>query len=125
MNQDQKLDKILELIQENQVSLQENQAVIQEIQVAIQENRLAIQENQLAIGETREIIDFLKDEMVTRDEFESKLTEFKNEILTHVDGLAVQQKTFEVELVALRVKSDRHEEYIQQLAKPLNIQLQI
>ena len=70
------------------------------------------------------IVQFLKDNMVSKEEFESRLTEAKSEILTHMDSFVVLHQKLDTELAALRGKYDRLSEQIQQVAKHLQINLQ-
>lgn len=63
--------------------------------------------------ETREIVDFLKNQMVNRDELRETLAAFKSEIISHVDGFLVLHQKLETELIAMRAKYDRLESYIQ------------
>lgn len=79
------------------------------------------------ISDILAIVQFLKNEMVTRHEFERTLDErlfvLKSEIMTHTDGFIGLHQKLDLELVALRAKYDRLESYIEQLAKHANITL--
>lgn len=70
------------------------------------------------------IVEFLKERMVTRDEFQQTLLETKTEIMTHVDGFVVLHQKLDTELVALRAKYDRLEGFVKQLARHANIPLE-
>ena len=84
-----------------------------------------------------EILVHLKDNMVTRDdldsklerylgrnEFDQKIDKLKSDLMTHMDGFIVLHQKLEIELVALRSKYDRLESYIEQLARHAQIVLQ-
>ncbi|HAL50018.1 MAG: hypothetical protein UU40_C0010G0013 [Candidatus Uhrbacteria bacterium GW2011_GWD2_41_121] len=92
-----------------------------------------------------EIVGFLKDNMVCREEMDQKfeqmdqkfeqmdrrfelrldqkLTEVKSEIMTHMDGFIGLHQKLDLELVALRAKYDRLESYVMKLAHHANIKL--
>src|SRR3990167_10799031 len=53
-----------------------------------------------------------------------KLNTVKSEIMTHVDGFVVLHQKLDTELVALRVKYDRLEGFVKQLARHANIPLE-
>lgn len=55
--------------------------------------------------------DHVKKHMVTKKEFEEKI----DGLYEHIDGLAGAQKTFDVELVANRTRTDRLEERVKDL----------
>lgn len=71
----------------------------------------------------KEELEFVRENMVTKGEFESKLTEVKTEIMTHVDSFIVLHQKLDTELVALRAKYERLEGHIQQLAQHLHVEL--
>ncbi len=70
-----------------------------------------------------EILQFLKEEMVTRQDLDVKLTNVKSEIMTHMDGFIGLHQKLDLELVAMRAKYDRLESWIEQLAKHAHITL--
>ena len=70
------------------------------------------------------IVQFLKENMVSKEEFESRLTETKSEITTHIDSFVVLHQKLDTELVALRAKYDRLSDQLQQVAKHLQLKLQ-
>ena len=55
-------------------------------------------------------VEFVKENAITRDSFEEKLTEVKSEILGDVDGFIKLHETLDQELSALRSKYSRLEE---------------
>ena len=59
----------------------------------------------------------------TKNDLEIQLTEVKSEIMTHVDGFIALHQKLDIELTALRAKYDRLNGHIQQLAKHLQLQL--
>lgn len=124
MDQDQKLNAILEAVTKNSAKLEAVETRIGGIETSIVGMQASIEGNQTAIEETREILEFLKDNMVMKQEFDEKVTELKNEIVMHVDGFTVLQKYSDAELTALRAKSDRMQGHIQQLADHQHVQLQ-
>ncbi len=65
------------------------------------------------------MVEFLKDNTVMRQEFEEKISELRNEIITHADGFVGLHKYSEIEIVAPRAKTDRLVEHVQQLANHL------
>lgn len=92
-----------------------------------------------------ETVQFLKDEMVPRREFDEKISDLrsnlvthrelervlddrigtlKSDLMTHMDGFIGLHQKLDLELVALRAKYDRLESYITQLAKHANVTLQ-
>lgn len=70
-----------------------------------------------------EIVEFLKDNMVTRDEMKDEISLAKTEIMTHMDGFIGLHQKLDLELVALRAKYDRLESYIMKLAHHAKIEL--
>lgn len=70
-----------------------------------------------------ETIEFLKDNMVNKNELEEKFTEIKSEIMNHMDGFIGLHQKLDTELTALRSKYDRLESYVQQIAEHVNLQL--
>lgn len=75
------------------------------------------------IDDMVEILQFLKEEMVTRQDLDVKLTNVKSEIMTHMDGFIGLHQKLDLELVAMRAKYDRLESWIEQLAKHAHITL--
>ena len=64
----------------------------------------------------------LKEELenfATKDDFQ----EFRSEIISHVDRFMKLHETMDQELVAVRHRCDRLEDYIQQIASHLNFRL--
>lgn len=70
-----------------------------------------------------EIVEFLKDNMVTRGEMKDEISLAKTEIMTHMDGFIGLHQKLDLELVALRAKYDRLESYIMKLAHHANVEL--
>ena len=87
--------------------------------------------------EILEIVQFLKDNMASKDDLErfatkddlerfatkDDLEQIKSELMNHVDGFIGLHQKLDTELTALRSKYDRHEQYIKQLAKHLHLEL--
>ncbi len=71
-----------------------------------------------------EIVQFLKDNMASKQDLETRITEAKSELMTHIDSFVVLHQKLDTELVALRSKYDRLEQHVQQLAKHLQLSLQ-
>jgi chromosome segregation ATPase len=61
------------------------------------------------LSEVHETIDFLKDNAVTHDEFQTTVKEVRNEIVNHVDHFVQLHKKQEVELVSVASRLSRHE----------------
>ena len=59
-----------------------------------------------------EVIEFIKDNSVFRDEFEERLANQKNEIVSHIDGFIVLHQKLDTELAALRAKYDLLEGFV-------------
>jgi hypothetical protein len=89
------------------------------------------------INDVLEVVEFLKNNVVTKDEFHSTLSsvvakdefhatllETKSEILNHVDGFVVLHQKLDTELAALRSKYDRLEGFVKQLANHADITLE-
>lgn len=57
-----------------------------------------------------EFVEFVKENVVTKDEFARELIKVKTEIMTHVDGLAAHNQRFDQELLMMRNRQDRLEE---------------
>ncbi|MFH1405160.1 MAG: hypothetical protein ABIH21_03635 [Patescibacteria group bacterium] len=74
---------------------------------------------------TNEIMDFLKEKMVTKDEMrvyvKDEITNAKDEIITTVDRFAKLHETLDLELVALRSKYDRLEGRIEILEQKAGV----
>lgn len=98
-----------------------------------------------------EIVEFMKENMVLRDELDEKITDIKgeilfirnevsgvkteindvrneisdtkNEIMNHMDGFIGLHQKLDIELTSLRSKYSRLEAQIQQLAKHLQVEL--
>lgn len=73
------------------------------------------------LNEILETVIFLKDNAVTKNELEEKLsavkTELRNEIITHVDGFITLHKKLDTEYAALYYKYDRLETRVEKLEK--------
>jgi hypothetical protein len=90
-----------------------------------------------AINDILEIVSAIKDSMVTRDAFDSRMSDMvtkndlheslfdvKSEIMSHVDSFMHLHNKLDTELVALRGKYDRLEGFVKQLAAHANIKLE-
>ena len=110
-------------VTEMNVQLQETRSDVRELRTEMTETRADVKELRTESRETREVVDFLKDHMVSRDELDAKLTDFKAEIISHIDGFIVMHQKLEAEVMALRAKTDRLESYIRQLAQHAHINL--
>ncbi len=69
---------------------------------------------------TSEIMEFLKEHMVTKADLDMRgfatkkdLLEMQSEIMTHIDGLAKRTETFDHELFAMQSKYNRLEERLE------------
>jgi len=63
---------------------------------------------------TQEILEYLRDNIVTKEDAESfatkeDLVEFRSEIVSHIDSFVKLHQTLDLELVALRSRRDRLE----------------
>lgn len=101
--------------------------------------------NENKIDDVLEIVQFLKDNAVTKKEFnqglaglelrfetrfssmetkfEERLTETKSEIMTHIDGFIAFNQKLDHELTALRGKYNRLEEIVNKIAQHLQLDL--
>ncbi|HAU66621.1 TPA: hypothetical protein DCW61_04715 [Candidatus Uhrbacteria bacterium] len=79
---------------------------------------------------TNEILEFLKENMVTKDEFRETLTEyatrkdlieFRSDILESVDRFAKLHETLDQELLMLRSKYNRLEERLELIETKIGI----
>ena len=90
-----------------------------------------------AINDILEILGAVKDNMVTKDEFDAHMSEMvtknhldsalfdmKSEIMSHVDSFIHLHNKLDTELTALRGKYDRLEGFVKQLAAHANIKLE-
>lgn len=96
-----------------------------------------MEEENKKIDDILEILNFLKDNSVTKDEFQEHVGEFDNfreqqkeefrkvrsEIIDHVDGFVGLHKHLEVELAAVNNKTNRLENHINMIAKHLQLEL--
>lgn len=96
-----------------------------------------MEEENKKIDDILEILNFLKDNSVTKDEFQEHVGEFDNfreqqkeefrkvrsEIIDHVDGFIGLHKHLEVELAAVNNKTNRLENHINMIAKHLQLEL--
>ncbi len=117
MDQEKILQKIL-------VAVEGNTEAIQELRTDVVQLKTDVGELRTETQETREVVDFLKDHMVSRDELDSRLSEMKSEIISHINGFIILHQKLDTELAALRAKYDRLESYIHQLAQHAHIELQ-
>lgn len=94
------------------------------------------------------ILNFLKDNMVSKVDFDSKTTDLgnkitdldskinevrselkaeisqtKNELMNHIDGFIGLHQKLDIELTALRAKCDRLEVYIKKMARHIQMNL--
>ncbi|PJA45556.1 hypothetical protein CO174_02505 [Candidatus Uhrbacteria bacterium CG_4_9_14_3_um_filter_50_9] len=76
------------------------------------------------LNDILEIVGYLKDNMVTRDEHRQSLFELRSDIMSHVDSFIGLHQKLDIELAALRAKSDRLEGFVKQLAAHANIKLE-
>lgn len=63
------------------------------------------------------------DDLATKDDVRGMIFEAKNELLSHIDGLAEMHKKLDVEYVSLRSKTGRHDDQIETIYKHLNLVL--
>lgn len=110
-----------------------------------------MEEENKKIDDILEILNFLKDNSVTKDEFQEHVNEFqehvnefkehvgefdnfreqqkeefrkvRSEIIDHVDGFVGLHKHLEVELAAVNNKTNRLENHINMIAKHLQLEL--
>mgnify|MGYP006916516920 CR=1 FL=1 len=90
------------------------------------------------MGDILEIVNFLKDNSVTKDEFQQHVGEFqsfkeqtteefrkvRSEIIDHVDGFVGLHQHLEIELAAVTNKTNRLESQVSMIAKHLQLQLE-
>lgn len=82
------------------------------------ENRLGSVEDCLGNVENR--LDYVEKNMVTKDEFESRM----NDLLTTIDAFIKEMRIYREEQLAMGVKLARHERWIEQIAQKLEIKLE-
>lgn len=70
-----------------------------------------------------EIVVYLKDNMISKNELDEKLFVLKSDLMSHTDGFIGLHQKLDLELVALRAKYDRLESYIEQLARHAQVTL--
>ncbi|MFH1767487.1 MAG: hypothetical protein ABH826_05405 [Patescibacteria group bacterium] len=93
------------------------------------------------LNEILETVGFLKDNMVSKtdldeglasvkgelraemSEMKGEMVEMKSDLMTHMDGFIGLHQKLDLELVALRAKYDRLEDYVRQLASHANVEL--
>lgn len=63
------------------------------------------------------------DDLATKDDVRGMISEAKNELLSHIDGLAEMHKKLDLEYVSLRAKTGRHDDQIETIYKHLNLVL--
>lgn len=60
-------------------------------------------------------------DFATKDEVRTMMTEFKDEILTAVDGIAQQHKTFNQELAAIHLQNGRRDQRLETVERKLGL----
>ena len=98
MDKQDQILKIVQFLKDNAASKQDLQAV---------ENRLDKRMNSLELR-----IDSVEQRMATKDE----LQQVKNDLMTHMDGLIHLHQKLDMELCALRDKTNRLEDQFNQFA---------
>ncbi len=56
-------------------------------------------------------------------EFRSEFADFKSELFTMLDGIAKSIEDLKVEYIAIKVQLDKHERWIQEIAKKTGVNL--
>ncbi len=98
------MGEILEIVQ----TMQKNMATKNDLKnFATKEDGISLQED----------IEFLKDNMVTKDD----LQETESRLMMHIDGLAKRTEKFDHELVAAQAKFNRVEERVEILELKVGI----
>ena len=72
-----------------------------------------------AVKENREVIDFLKENMATKND----LRELKNDMIEHVDGFVALYQKHEVELASVVSRQNRFEEKLDAVIKHLGLKI--
>ncbi len=54
----------------------------------------------------------------------NELTDVKNEVITEIDRFVVLHQTLDVELAALRSKTNRHDTFLHKVAKKLDLEFE-
>ena len=113
---------------------------------------VTLKDLQSDLADVLSVVSFVKDNAVTKDEFEgglqsvrnemheglqsvrnemheglqsvrNEMHEMKSEITSHIDSFIVLNQKLDVELVSMRSKYERLEEHINTIAKHLNVEL--
>ncbi|MBU1126132.1 hypothetical protein KJ758_00810 [Patescibacteria group bacterium] len=75
-------------------------------------------------GELRAEMSEMKGELrAEMSEMKGEMVEMKSDLMTHMDGFIGLHQKLDLELVALRAKYDRLEDYVRQLASHANVEL--
>lgn len=129
MSQQQMLQNILETVQflkvevttlkEDVSSLKGDVGFLKENVDFLRENMVSKEELkselELTKLELRQEIKFSKEEL--KDELRGEMREMENRLMNHIEGFALKQNNFEVELVALASGYRRHDDIIRGIGK--------
>ncbi|MBP9762282.1 hypothetical protein KBD34_01555 [Patescibacteria group bacterium] len=105
-NQVKGLDQELHRVKKNLIGLKQEAKLTKETVGSIQGESRSMR---MLLSDIQETVEFLKDNAVTRDEFQETIKEVRNEIVNHVDHFVQLHKKQEVELVAVASRLTRHE----------------
>ncbi|MSR85060.1 hypothetical protein EXS71_01295 [Candidatus Uhrbacteria bacterium] len=67
----------------------------------------------------------IRSEMVTKTGLKEELTQMKSDLMTEIDRFVVLHQTLSIELVALRSRCERMENFMARVAKQLNLDFQV
>ena len=100
--------EILVAVQDLSKNLKDLSKQVVENTVGLKEVKGELKDVRADVSTVQETVEFLKDNAVTRDEFQQTVKEVRNEIVDHVDHFVKLHKKQEVELVALAHRMSRH-----------------
>ncbi len=117
-NGDVTTGEIMEFLKEHMVTKEELHQELSRTKEELHQEILGVKEElrQELFGTKEELRQELS-HFATKEE----LVQFKDEILSAVDGLVVQYKNFDVELAALRSTTGRHEDRLEVVEKKLGL----
>ncbi len=153
--QDPTLQDVLQAVQTIHSTVKETQQSVQTLETSVKNLETKVQENTTGIAtlqtavknlhtsveENREIIEFLKDNMASKDDLlevetrldkkidhvqhqlQTEIQSVKNDMAEHVDSFVGMYKKQETELAAVSFRQQRTEEKTDTIAKHLNITL--
>lgn len=80
--------------------------------------------SQATLEEVLEVVEFIRDNAVSKQDLAVALAKTENRIMTHIDAIVTMHTKLDEEQIAIRALYHRHEAQLGKIAKHVNINLE-